>query len=46
MGCNCGSNKQRVQYQVKLPNGQTQNYATVQQAQKECKGCPIKAVPA
>lgn len=44
--CNCGSNKARVKYEVKLPNGQKQVYATVAEAQKNCKGCPIKAIPA
>lgn len=46
MGCNCGSNKTRVKYQVKTANGQTQTYDSIAEAQKNCKGCPIKAVPA
>jgi len=46
VGCNCGSNKKRVHYQVTLPNGSKQTYQSVTEAQAACKGCPIKAVPA
>lgn len=45
MGCNCGSGKSKVAYEVKLPNGSTAQYDSVTEAQRQCKGCPIKAVP-
>lgn len=46
MGCNCGSNKKRVHYQVKLANGQTKTYPSVSEAQKAAPGAPIRAVAA
>lgn len=46
IGCNCGSKKAKVKYQVKTPTGQKQTYATIAEAQAACKGCPIMAVPA
>lgn len=46
MGCNCGSNKRTVMYQVKTANGNLVQFVTVAEAQKACPGCPIKAVTA
>jgi hypothetical protein len=41
VGCNCGSKKKQVAYEA---NGV--KYGSIAEAQKACKGCAIKAVPA